>query len=83
MYSYYDSFFLGYANEVGEAFRSIIGSKWVAVSYGIATTYVIADTVDKTKTMHNVSCNQGDYLWLKSRFFTDGRLHKKDCFCCC
>ncbi|KAL3270786.1 hypothetical protein HHI36_021310 [Cryptolaemus montrouzieri] len=40
--------YLGYANEVGESFRAIIGKKWVNFSYGIATLYVIADTVDKT-----------------------------------
>lgn len=45
----------GYANEVGEAFRSIIGARWVTVTYGIATAYVIADTADKTKKMHDVS----------------------------
>ncbi|XP_044764193.1 mitochondrial fission process protein 1 [Coccinella septempunctata] len=39
---------LGYANEVGESFRHIIGRKWVNFSYGIATLYVIADTIDKT-----------------------------------
>ncbi|KAK5638327.1 hypothetical protein RI129_012622 [Pyrocoelia pectoralis] len=41
--------YLGYANEVGEAFRSMIGSKWVMVSYGVSTTYVLADTASKTK----------------------------------
>lgn len=62
--------FTGYANEVGEAFRSIIGSKWVAVSYGIATAYVIADTVDKTKKMHNVGIEKQSKvnLWLKLRY---------------
>lgn len=45
----------GYANEVGEAFRSIIGSRWVAVTYGIATCYVIADTAHKTKEASDVS----------------------------
>lgn len=51
--------FAGYANEVGEAFRSIIGSKWVAGSYAVATGYVIADTVDKTRRTHLVNKNGG------------------------
>uniref|UniRef100_A0A1Y1KBC9 Mitochondrial fission process protein 1 n=1 Tax=Photinus pyralis TaxID=7054 RepID=A0A1Y1KBC9_PHOPY len=44
--------YLGYANEIGEAFRSMIGPKWVAVTYGVATTYVLADTASKTKDAH-------------------------------
>jgi fission process protein 1 len=44
---------LGYANEVGESLRGFIGAKWVNISYGIATLYVFADTIDKTaKTYH-------------------------------
>lgn len=43
----------GYANEVGESLRGFIGAKWVNISYGIATLYVFADTIDKTaKTYH-------------------------------
>lgn len=61
--------FSGYANEVGEAFRSIIGSKWVTVSYGIATAYVIADTVHKTKNMHNVGIEKQGYSVLKVTVF--------------
>ncbi|KAJ3650613.1 hypothetical protein Zmor_016701 [Zophobas morio] len=39
---------LGYANEVGEALRGFIGTKWVRFSYQVATLYVVADTLDKT-----------------------------------
>ncbi|XP_045468879.1 mitochondrial fission process protein 1 [Harmonia axyridis] len=54
---------LGYANEVGESFRAIIGRKWVNFSYGIATLYVFADTMDKTwksyeKNKENAKCLQ-------------------------
>ncbi|PSN47434.1 Mitochondrial fission process protein 1 [Blattella germanica] len=42
---------LGYANEVGEAFRSLVNVNWVRLSYGIACAYVCADTYDKTKKM--------------------------------
>jgi mitochondrial fission process protein 1 len=40
--------YMGYANEVGEAFRPIF-PKFVLPSYGIAFLYVGADTVNKTK----------------------------------
>ncbi|KAK4878291.1 hypothetical protein RN001_010797 [Aquatica leii] len=41
--------YLGYANELGEAFRTIIGRRMVRGTYGIAITYVLADTISKTK----------------------------------
>jgi len=45
---------LGYANEVGEAFRALIHVRWVRASYGIASTYVLADTYDKGVKMSKV-----------------------------
>jgi fission process protein 1 len=45
---------LGYANEVGEAFRALIHVRWVRASYGIASTYVLADTYDKAVKMSKV-----------------------------
>lgn len=39
--------YLGYANEVGEAFRSLTKKIVVQASYGIAIGYVLADTADK------------------------------------
>jgi len=42
---------VGYANEVGEAFRSLIHVRWVRLSYGVASGYVLADTLDKAKKM--------------------------------
>ncbi|XP_033845698.1 mitochondrial fission process protein 1 [Periophthalmus magnuspinnatus] len=41
--------FLGYANEVGEAFRALVPVSLVWGSYAVATTYVTADAVDKGK----------------------------------
>ena len=39
--------FLGYANEVGEAFRPLVPVQVVYVSYVLAISYILADTVDK------------------------------------
>ncbi|KAM9118538.1 mitochondrial fission process protein 1 [Pangshura tecta] len=41
--------YLGYANEVGESFRAIVPVSLVWASYGVATTYVMADAIDKGK----------------------------------
>ncbi|BET02488.1 Mitochondrial fission process 1 [Nesidiocoris tenuis] len=43
--------YLGYANEVGEAFRPVIDEKLVWGSYGVASLYVLADTVSKAVTV--------------------------------
>merc|ERR1711892_661010 len=42
---------LGYANEVGEAFRALVHVRWVKAGYGVASAYVLADTVDKGTKM--------------------------------
>jgi len=46
---YRDTFvrYLGYANEVGEAFRSLVHVNYVRLSYAIACTYVAADANHK------------------------------------
>lgn len=41
--------FLGYANEVGEAFRALVPVSVVWASYAVATAYVSADALDKGK----------------------------------
>ncbi|XP_039628195.1 mitochondrial fission process protein 1 [Polypterus senegalus] len=41
--------FLGYANEVGEAFRALVPVGLVWATYGVATAYVTADAIDKGK----------------------------------
>lgn len=54
---------LGYSNEVGEAFRSIIGGKWVAFTYAVATIYVLADTTHK-----GLNCYKVIFFSLKDTF---------------
>ena len=41
--------YLGYANEVGEAFRPLVPVTVVYFSYFLAIAYILADTVDKGK----------------------------------
>ncbi|XP_002915611.1 mitochondrial fission process protein 1 isoform X2 [Ailuropoda melanoleuca] len=41
--------YLGYANEVGEAFRSLVPATVVWLSYGVSSSYVLADAIDKGK----------------------------------
>jgi len=41
--------YLGYANEVGEAFRPLVPAELVYFTYFLAISYVLADTVDKGK----------------------------------
>ncbi|XP_068971767.1 mitochondrial fission process protein 1 [Bombus flavifrons] len=38
--------YLGYANEIGEAFRSIVPNSIVWLSYAVASGYVLADTIN-------------------------------------
>lgn len=47
--------FLGYSNEVGEAFRPLIPRAIVNLSYGIAIAYSLADTIDKGRSSLRVS----------------------------
>jgi len=42
---------LGYANEVGEAFRSMTSVTFVRATYAVASAYVLADTYDKANKM--------------------------------
>ncbi|CAB3220327.1 unnamed protein product [Arctia plantaginis] len=44
--------YLGYANEVGESFRSLVPNSVVRASYTVATAYTLADTVDKSYKMY-------------------------------
>lgn len=41
--------YLGYANEVGEAFRSLVPKAVVWLSYGVSSSYVLGDAIDKGK----------------------------------
>jgi fission process protein 1 len=51
---------LGYANEVGEAFRSLVSKKVVHTSYALAFGYVFMDVVDKTRK--EIVSNNFDYI---------------------
>ncbi|XP_012266763.1 mitochondrial fission process protein 1 [Athalia rosae] len=44
--------YLGYANEVGEAFRSIVGKNLVRLSYAVAIGYVLADSSHKAAVVY-------------------------------
>uniref|UniRef100_A0A5G2QR78 Mitochondrial fission process protein 1 n=1 Tax=Sus scrofa TaxID=9823 RepID=A0A5G2QR78_PIG len=46
--------YLGYANEVGEAFRSLVPTAVVWLSYGVSSSYVLADAIDKGKKARDV-----------------------------
>lgn len=69
---YRDSYlrFLGYSNEVGEAFRQLWSRHIVNLTYGIAVAYVLADTADKAIKAHekdgssnkDVAIKAGDVL---------------------
>ncbi|KAH0515709.1 Mitochondrial fission process protein 1 [Microtus ochrogaster] len=48
--------YLGYANEVGEAFRSMVPKAVVWLSYGVSSSYVLADAIDKGKKAGEVFC---------------------------
>lgn len=45
--------YLGYANEVGESFTAFLPSWGVPASYAVAATYVMMDTIDKTKKKYD------------------------------
>lgn len=44
----------GYANEVGEAFRSMVPATVVWLSYGVSSSYVLADAIDKGQKARQV-----------------------------
>nr|CAD7403445.1 unnamed protein product [Timema cristinae] len=44
-----------YTNEVGESFRPLIHVNWVRLSYIVACTYVLSDTISKTLLVNKLS----------------------------
>ncbi|XP_032670125.1 mitochondrial fission process protein 1 [Odontomachus brunneus] len=46
--------YLGYANEVGEAFRSLVPKSVVWFSYVVSSGYVLADTIHKGTNVYKV-----------------------------
>ncbi|KAK6112017.1 Mitochondrial 18 KDa protein (MTP18) family protein [Brugia pahangi] len=55
--------FLGYANEVGEAFRAWVSTNAVRISYVVAMGYVFSDTADKSRKTYQLN-----YLNCKERY---------------
>ncbi|XP_063987974.1 mitochondrial fission process protein 1 [Diachasmimorpha longicaudata] len=51
--------YLGYTNEVGEAFRSLIPKSIVWLSYAIASGYVLADTIHKGSREYSKESGEG------------------------
>ncbi|KAK2581922.1 hypothetical protein KPH14_002377 [Odynerus spinipes] len=49
--------YLGYANEVGEAFRNLIPKYLVWLSYGVSSGYVLADTADKSYRVYKTDAS--------------------------
>lgn len=60
---------------MGEAFRFFIGTKWVNVSYGVATLYVLADTIDKTRASLRVIIESmlKNYCFCNTHFFQSNK----------
>jgi fission process protein 1 len=54
--------YAGYANEVGEAFAPLVPPIVVPASYAVAITYVVADTVDKTRKAYGGNKYEADML---------------------
>lgn len=54
--------YLGYANEFGEAFRSHIPRFMYLGSYGVASTYCLADSIDKGRQCYQESTHLSSYL---------------------
>jgi|UniRef100_A0AC35GRB5 fission process protein 1 len=46
--------FLGYANEIGEAFRSVVHVSLVRLTYVISIGYVCADALDKSRKAYKL-----------------------------
>lgn len=55
-------FLLGYANEFGEAFRTHIPRLMYLGSYGVASTYCLADSIDKGRRCYQQSYHLNSYL---------------------
>uniref|UniRef100_A0A069DNA2 Mitochondrial fission process protein 1 n=1 Tax=Panstrongylus megistus TaxID=65343 RepID=A0A069DNA2_9HEMI len=58
--------YLGYSNEVGESFRSVMDVKWVWLSYGVASAYVLADTISKSSAARRHSIEAKNINALKT-----------------
>ncbi|BFG03017.1 mitochondrial fission process protein 1 [Drosophila madeirensis] len=59
---YRDTFirYMGYSNEIGEAFRPLVPKSIVAASYGMAIGYVCTDTFDKSLRLQMAGASNRD-----------------------
>lgn len=65
--------FMGYTNEVGEAFRPLIHKNLVNLSYVAASLYVLADVRDKAMKMyHSLSSSDSPSPSVNKRVFIAG-----------
>ena len=55
-------FLLGYANEFGEAFRTHIPRVMYLGSYAVASTYCLADSIDKGRRCYQQGNHLNSYL---------------------
>uniref|UniRef100_U5EHF3 Mitochondrial fission process protein 1 n=1 Tax=Corethrella appendiculata TaxID=1370023 RepID=U5EHF3_9DIPT len=53
--------YLGYANEIGEAFRPIIKKIFVHATYGVAVSYVLTETSYKSKIQYDKPEPEGGF----------------------
>ncbi|ALC48699.1 CG7772 [Drosophila busckii] len=62
--------YMGYSNEVGEAFRPLIPKSIVAASYGMAIGYVCTDTFDKSLRKEMSGASNREVALVASDVFT-------------
>jgi fission process protein 1 len=51
--------YMGYANEVGEAFRALIHVNWVRFSYAVASSYVVAHAYSRGRKEATAAAAEG------------------------
>jgi len=54
--------YLGYSNELGEAFRPLVNKSLVRLSYGVAFGYVFSDTIHKGYQVWNTKADHPSKL---------------------
>ncbi|XP_017148418.2 mitochondrial fission process protein 1 [Drosophila miranda] len=69
---YRDTFirYMGYSNEIGEAFRPLVPKSIVAASYGLAIGYVCTDTFDKSLRLQRTGASNRDLAILAGDVFS-------------
>lgn len=63
--------YLGYSNEVGEAFRPIFGDLFTTLTYVVACSYVAADARHKYYKQMKAGSEQNDIDWCYASWDTD------------